>query len=66
MKIIFGVGFLSVLIGCSNQLIYENIQHHQREECAKQPPSQYEECMAAASKSYDEYQRELEEVREGD
>ena len=50
-----------VLLGaCSNRGLYETIQQTNRQECQKLPESQYEACMEAASKRYDEYKRERE------
>lgn len=59
---------LSILValfffsGCSSQAVYDNIQLNNRRECSKLPPAQYEECMARAGKSYEEYKREREEA----
>lgn len=52
------------LFGCSNRAIYENIQLHNRQQCAQLPPSQYDDCMEEINKSYDEYEREREESLE--
>lgn len=49
--------------GCSNKAVYDNIQLNNRNDCAKLPPSQYDECIESASKSYDEYKRERKESR---
>lgn len=51
-----------VLAGCSNRGIYEGIQAGNRNECLRLPPSQYDDCMKRASKSYDEYDRERKEI----
>lgn len=64
-----GVIFCSVLLagtGCSNKQIYEGVQASNRHECMQRPQSQQADCFAQAGKSYDEYQREREELeREG-
>ncbi|MFE8072575.1 hypothetical protein QQM79_16060 [Marinobacteraceae bacterium S3BR75-40.1] len=57
--------FLFALGGCSNKAIYDNMQHHNRQACNEVPPSQYEDCVERANKSYDEYQRERRAVVEG-
>lgn len=57
---------LLVVTACSNKAVYENFRIQQRNECLMGPPSGYEECMEDQSKSYEEYQRELEEVLEND
>lgn len=49
---------LILITGCSSRGAYEGIQASNRVECSKLPHSQYEECMKAANKSYDEYERE--------
>ena len=53
---------LSSVVACSNKAAYENIQINNRNECAKVPPAQLDECMARANRSYEEYQREREEL----
>lgn len=51
--------------GCGNRAIYENIQANNRQDCATLPESQYEACMAAANESFDDYQRaRTEAIRE--
>lgn len=60
MKIILPLIVILILASCSNKGIYEGIQTSKRNECSKVPPSQYDECMEKANKSYDEYERERE------
>ena len=56
--------FLALLIGaCSNKEVYDNIQLNNRQNCLELPQSQYDECIARFSKSYDEYERERKELR---
>lgn len=62
MKIIPLFLVLLVLAGCSNRGVYGGIQASNRNECSKLPPSQYDECMENANKSYDEYERERKEA----
>lgn len=62
MKVIPLLLVLLILTGCSNRSIYENIQANNRMECSKLPPSQYDECVENANKSFDEYEREREEI----
>ena len=57
----------SLLIGCSNREIYDNVQMNQRQECRKLPPGQYEDCTKFLRESYDSYElkrRALEERSE--
>ena len=51
-----------IIAGCSSRGAYESIQTSSRFECSKLPPSQYDECMKNADKSYDEYERERKEA----
>jgi uncharacterized lipoprotein NlpE involved in copper resistance len=51
---------LLILAGCSNRAVYGGIQTSNRIECLELPPSQYDECMEDANRSYDEYERERE------
>jgi hypothetical protein len=53
---------LLVLSSCSNRGVYEGIQASNRNECSKLPPSQYDECMEKANKSFTEYERERKEA----
>lgn len=53
---------LVFLAACSSKAVYDNIQINNRDECRKGPPSQYEECIERANKSYEEYERERKEV----
>lgn len=47
---------------CSNRAMYFNGQTNLRTECHEGPMSQYDECMARTSRSYEEYQRDREEA----
>lgn len=57
---------LSMAAACSNRQVYEAIQKNQQLECQKFPDAQYEKCMQELSEPYDQYQRERDEVIEGD
>ena len=46
------------LSACSNQQLYDTVQHNNEIECSKLPQAQYEECMAEIDQPYDEYERE--------
>lgn len=59
---------LLVLLGmtaCTNKAIYEGTRIQLRNDCLKEPPARYEECVERTGKSYEEYRREREEVLEG-
>ncbi|HEY7886499.1 MAG TPA: hypothetical protein VIC08_16240 [Cellvibrionaceae bacterium] len=49
---------------CSNRTIYDGTLISQRNDCLKEPPGQYQQCLERNNKSYDEYQREREEILE--
>ncbi len=55
---------LMFISACSNRAVYENIRIHQRNECLKESPPRYDECIGPAKKSFDQYQRERKEVLE--
>lgn len=62
---IYLVTLITLSIGaCSNKVVYDNFQLNNRNDCAKLPPSRYDECMERANKSYDEYERERKEALE--
>ncbi|NND65970.1 MAG: hypothetical protein HKN19_00155 [Halioglobus sp.] len=48
---------------CSNQQLYTAVQERERQECAKLPQVQYEECMREIEGNYDDYAREREELK---
>lgn len=64
MKIIQLFLVLLVLVGCTNREVYEGIQAGHRNDCSRLPPSQYDECIKEANKSYGEYDRERKEALE--
>lgn len=49
---------------CGNRAMYDNLRLHQRNQCYKEPPSNYEACMERANKSYEKYERERNELLE--
>ncbi|MGI9285498.1 MAG: hypothetical protein ACR2P1_08910 [Pseudomonadales bacterium] len=51
---------------CSNRAVYENIQAKNRLDCQKLPLSQQEECLQGSNKSYEEYERERQELEKED
>lgn len=51
-----------LVVGCSQQAVYENYQSYKRNECYRLPPSQQEECLERANQSFEEYER----ARKGD
>jgi hypothetical protein len=54
----FCVLLLLALAACTSRQLYESARHNEALECQKRPPSQYDECMKAASVTYEEYRRE--------
>lgn len=52
------------MAACSNRYVYETIRANNRLDCQKVPVAQQEECQRQASKRYDEYERERQELLE--
>lgn len=57
-----------LLQACTTQAWYEGSRASARQQCNQQPPGGYEDCMrrvneGAGGKTYDDYQREREELR---
>lgn len=50
-------------VACSNQEIYNTVQHNNELECSKLPQSQFEKCMAEVDQSYENYEREVQELK---
>ena len=63
VKSIFSALILISFSGCTNKELYESIQpKYDKNECRKLPPHQYEECIKTESKSYEDYQKEREDI----
>lgn len=63
MQNLLVIRFVAVVVpGCTNRGFYESSQISRRNECRKLPMSQQEKCLEAASKTYDQYERERQEV----
>jgi hypothetical protein len=56
----FGLALL--LIACSNRQVYTAVQQNQQLQCSKLPQDRYEECVREIDESYDDYEREREEL----
>lgn len=50
------------VVGCSNKEIYNKLLRDQRNKCREEPKSMYSECVERTEKSYEQYQRERDEV----
>jgi hypothetical protein len=53
-----------MLQACTQQSVYEAVQNREKVLCEQQPPSEYRDCMARASKPYATYKREKEEAEQ--
>lgn len=62
-KTLFFLLLAGLVVACSNQQLYTAVQERERQECAKLPQVQYEECMKEIEGSYDDYAREREELK---
>ncbi|EAT11657.1 hypothetical protein HF888_03245 [Bermanella marisrubri] len=63
-KGIFVFGAFVFLAACSNRAVYDGIKVGQENECRRLPEPQREECLDNINTSYDEYQRQRQEVIE--
>lgn len=61
-----GLVLLVLLAACSNKAVYDSVQNDQRWQCEKEPLSAQQECRERVAKSYDQYERERQELLEGD
>lgn len=68
MKYAFVLFALSCMgmAACSNRSVYETIQANNRLDCQKVPVAQQEDCLRQADKSYEEYERERQELLKKD
>lgn len=55
--------FLLIVAGaCSNRQIYDSLQIRQKNECLNLPPAESDECLGRVGKSYDQYEKERQEL----
>ena len=50
------------LSGCSRQGVYDNIQMDNQRRCESVPMPEYQDCIDASSQSYEEYERQRQEL----
>jgi hypothetical protein len=63
-KLAVAAGLLLALAGCTNQDAYNAVRENRLHECQYLPPSEQEECVQRYDKTYEEYQRQREELLE--
>lgn len=61
-RILPGLLILLSVVACSNKGIYEANQHSQMLECQKLPQSQVQDCLDRVGVSYEEYERQRQQV----
>ena len=54
-----------LLVACTHEQVYNNVQQNQQLECSKLPQVQYEEGMKSVDQSYQDYKRERQEILDG-
>ncbi|MBA6328272.1 hypothetical protein H4J46_10030 [Colwellia sp. MB02u-6] len=60
---ILAICLIFTLSGCTNKEFYNSTQPKNNEsECRKLHPTEYEKCISLGSKSYEEYEKERQEV----
>lgn len=63
--VVGGLLLLAGVAGCTSQAWYESARASAELECQRQPAGAYEECMSRVSKkSYEDYRREREAVKQ--
>lgn len=62
-KLLIGFAVL-VTTGCSHKMMYNGLRANQQNECLKEPPTLYSECIEPIQKTYEEYERERKELLE--
>ena len=63
-KLFLTLFLFASLQACSSQFLHSMFQAKQQNNCQTVPNSQYEECMAQANESYDEYSNKRKEALE--
>ncbi|MCH8500444.1 MAG: hypothetical protein LAT77_00870 [Aliidiomarina sp.] len=64
MRVMFFVGLIVILSGCSGRQLFDVTQESKRNECRHLPPAQQAECFREVEPSYEDYQRRRREVIE--
>lgn len=60
-KLIFAVAVFT-LSACTSQELYHYVQHNKVQDCRKMVDPLYEECMEQYGKSWEDYERERQEL----
>lgn len=66
LKALLLVGSTALLASCADRQLYQVGQDVQRENCRNGPFSEYEDCMAEANRSFEDYKQNREEVAENE
>jgi hypothetical protein len=59
-------GFAALVAGCADRQLYQAGQDIQRENCRNGPFSEYEDCMAEANRSFEDYKRNRDDIAPDD
>lgn len=62
MKTLVAICLLLCLTACSNKAVYQDLQRNKRNECLQLPPAEYDKCMRPMDISYEEYERQRQQV----
>ncbi len=66
MKSLAILGSAFLLVACTHEQVYNAVQQNQQLECSKLPQVRYEECMKDVDESYKDYERERQELLNGE
>ena len=64
MRLLLVLMIVVFIHACGTQYAYDVIQHSQRTQCQKLPPSEYDECIARNQESYGKYRQKRKEATE--
>lgn len=62
MRVLCLIVLVAGLGACANEQVYTAIQEHQRLECGKLPPAQFDDCMRGYDTSYRDYEAQRKEA----
>jgi hypothetical protein len=61
--IVLAISLITALSGCTNKQFYNATQPKNNEaECRKLHPTEYDKCISRGSKSYEEYEKERQDI----
>jgi len=62
MKVVLIISAIVLVAACSNKQVYTAIQQNQRFECTKLPQGESERCLRQFDTSYEQYEKDRQDI----